>query len=722
MKFKTLSIFLKKHPVFLVTLFYVLITLIMSFPVIFKISREIPIWQSDTYQVVGTIQQEINIFHAQGMGRGLVGLAKGFQINIFLPYALLGFFLGKILAYNLLFFFSFIMSALGAYLLAYYFTRSRLGSFLAGLIYAFAPFHFYHSLSTHVGTMHEEWIPFFVLFLFKFFEDFRFKNFLLAALFSLLIAGSDQQLLAFTVVFVAVFVIYKFITEPKKILKNKKFLAYVSVAAVFLIVIIYAFFAPYLKVATSDNNFLNAGLRQAERYSISPINPLIPAAKSSLWPNLHDFLISSLKKISLLDISKVGEKESSTFLSYTGIILMILATVSFWKAKENDYFKKNKKTIIFWLVSLFVFYIFSIGPTIEISKNTVYMPYYLVYEHLPFYENIRTVGRFFVFALLSASILASYGFVFLAQKFPAKKIILAGFVSAIILIEFMVAPIPTTTLAYSPFYDQVAKEPGNFKLLEIPGSTSYDFASFQMMTSAITGKQVVNGIAMARVIKHQFDFQQNTPVLSQLLYSLPKGNTEFNNTNSKIIQSNYFGEATDILNYYGIRYITVQKNFMSAKKIGNAENFIRQNIAIADTYEDKDLIAFEVSQKAPQGFYADVMDNAGWSAGKTDKSSKNIYRPTADGASMQLVNMENAPENINLSFIAQSDTPEKLSVQDRNGKELSNFEINNSWNNFQMNFTAIPGDNNLVFKLFDSAGNEIKDRKVNLANFNFTGK
>ena len=90
---------------------------------------------------------------------------------------------GRIAGYNILFFLSFILSGFGAYLLANYFTKNKSAALIAGVIFAFSPFHIHNALGTNVGTMHQEWLPLFALYLFKFFEDLKLKNFAAAAVF-----------------------------------------------------------------------------------------------------------------------------------------------------------------------------------------------------------------------------------------------------------------------------------------------------------------------------------------------------------------------------------------------------------------------------------------------------------------------------------------------------------------------------------------------------------
>lgn len=75
-------------------------------------------------------------------------------------------------AYNTLLLVSFVISGLGAALLARRFGASTGGAWVAGLVFAFAPFHVNHAV--HLQTMSIAWSPFAILFLDRFLDQRRF--------------------------------------------------------------------------------------------------------------------------------------------------------------------------------------------------------------------------------------------------------------------------------------------------------------------------------------------------------------------------------------------------------------------------------------------------------------------------------------------------------------------------------------------------------------------
>jgi hypothetical protein len=92
---------------------------------------------------------------------------------ISIPFQLLGFNL--LAVYNLMVVLSFVAAGLGTYWLVHYLTGSRPGAFVAGLIFTFAPYHFAHLLG-QLNLTSLQWIPFYILALFKLWEPAGLRN------------------------------------------------------------------------------------------------------------------------------------------------------------------------------------------------------------------------------------------------------------------------------------------------------------------------------------------------------------------------------------------------------------------------------------------------------------------------------------------------------------------------------------------------------------------
>ncbi len=564
---------------------FLLLTLFFTFPLVFNFNSQIPKGGGDTYQSIANIDLRVQAMRGLDFFSALKYFLSGLGTHSI--YVFLNLFFNKYAAYNIVFVLSYVLSGLGAYLLAYHFTQRRGASFVAGLIFAFAPFHYYQTVAVHLGSMQQQWVPFAALFLVKFLDDLKLKNYILFLFALFLVAISEHQLLAFTLLFLAILVIIK-IWQNKSLLKNKKLWLYLAVSAIFFTALVFFVFGDLLGVATSDNNFLDPGTGAAKKYAMNAWEPLLPPGFHAFWPEINTWLRKT--------VGVAADDRDSYFLGFSSMILAgIFIWQYFYKKEIIISEKKERQGIQIWIWSFVGMYVFSWGPGFNIANLDLPLPYYLIYKFAPFYENIRTTGRMFMFVILAMSILLAYAIKYLQpmlQRGFFKKYFIYIF-SVVILLEFWIAPLGLISISYSQFYDQIAKDEASYSLLEIPGSTDYEFASYAMITDNIHKKKVVNGMALARNIKNQFDWQRNTPIIKQLLYTLPKGNDPEKKVDNP---AEYFKNANVVLNEASIGYITISKLFMPKDDIERSVLFIEKYIRFDSKYEDNYLIAYKISK------------------------------------------------------------------------------------------------------------------------------
>ena len=470
-----------------------------------------------------------------------------------------------------------------------------------------------------------------------------------------------------------------------------------------LVIVAFGMFGQLLSVATSDNNFLDPGMNAANKYSMTLLDPVAPPAFHAIWPNIN----SSLQGLILGDAKKRG----SYFIGYT--VLAILGYFVFTilkKRKDGGHkmLKLNCTPVSFWISLTAIFYTFSLGPSFSVGNQTVYLPYYLVYKFLPFYENIRTTGRMFVFVLLGACVLFAYGYLELLKRYNKKPLKLALFIGALILLEFWVAPISTMAVSYSSFYDKIAKDTEKYSLIEIPGSTDYEFASYNLFLNTISNKPVLNGMPLARKISKQFAMQQNTPVIKQLLFTIPKGNDPESKDASDILAPFDYAQSNDVLSHYNVRYITISKIYADESVLNLSKNFIEKNISYESKFEDDFLIAYKIKSKIPSGFYAqlDYAKDDLYSADFSEKDGSK-WREFGDGASLKIVNMNSAVQNVRVVVNVKGPQGSVLSSPE-DAQSGSVTLSGNSEKQYSFDALLKPGDNAASFAIKDSAGLPIK--------------
>jgi len=719
-----------KNEKFRIIVFFAVLTIILTWPSAWNFFSSVPTAGADTMQVIGVAGERMNLLHEQGFFKGTYELIKQGELNVVTMYAWFFLVFGRIVGYNILFFVSFILSGFGAYLLAFYFTKNKPASLIAGIVFAFSPFHIHNSLSTNVGTMHQEWLPFFALYLFKFFEDLSFKNFSLAAMFLFLIGLTEHQLLAFTAIFILFFFVYKLIIEPKAYLRPK-FWIYTGVSIVVLSVVFFVMFRSLLAIAGSENNYLDAGLKSAVNHSNDSLSIFIPPNFHSFWPGTFQ------------NIRKQFERQAdSNFSVYAGYSVLILSLVAIFGAKAMKKEKIPTRGIFFWLAVAVGFYILSWGPYLHFKgalDPPVKMPYWLVYQYLPFYKNIRTVGRLFAWSMLGFSVLAAWGIAFLRVRLQKRiqnskfkiqnsgsdgklesswptdkktKSLYALF-GLVIILEFLAVPFKTDSLRHSPFYEKLGGDKEQYNVLEVPGSTSYNFASRDLVWKSIHRKPTINGYDFARVIEDHYTFQRGTPIIRTLLYDIPEGS---NGNDRDIMKDSYYKISNDILNYYNVRYVILDRRGLASDgEKGDVNMFYPAKAYIAnvmkceDTFEDEYLYACKVGKSEETGgmFLAMDYSNKHW-VGKSE-AKNGLQRWMESGAGVKLVNMGSAGRTGKLSFNLKISKPLRIKVF-LNGKEVFNQYISSFGDKQQINVGLADiksGENEIIFGVYGADGTEI---------------
>lgn len=207
---------------------YLLLTLVMTYPLVAQFAQAIPGDSFDGWQnywnlwwvKMALLVEHTHpwftdlLYHPTGVGL-LFHTLNAFNGFTFLPVQLAW---GLIPAYNAVVVFSFVMGGLGAYLLARHVLGPRAGrlpAFIAGLVFTFSPYHFAHLLG-HMQLISLEWIPFYVLYLLRTVAAAQsapprhslLRNALLAALFLVLVTLCDWYYLMYCLIFTAILTIW----------------------------------------------------------------------------------------------------------------------------------------------------------------------------------------------------------------------------------------------------------------------------------------------------------------------------------------------------------------------------------------------------------------------------------------------------------------------------------------------------------------------------------
>lgn len=502
-------------------------------------------------------------------------VASPFNTLLFALFSSIG---GEIAAYNFLYMLTFFLSAFFMYVFAFYLTKNKYAAFVAGVIFGFAPIHLAQGLG-HLNIMSAEFIPLFGYFLIKLVREpmGRTMNAIYLGVAIVLNAMCDLHMLLMVLTITVAFLIYYFLFETKIIFNipfmSRFILAYV-IAAFFTFIIYFQVvyglvFAHEADIASTApfNSHYSADLLGF--FLPPPANPILGHYTAPVYAHL------------------LGNPLSIVYVGWTAIAMSIIGIISFRKDRQ----------VLFWLFVVLAGFLISLGPYLVVDGNVTPIPgiWQWFYFLVPLFKSFRTPYRFAYTIMLGVSVLAAYGVTRITtaiqnrEKTPLTATILksglAMILVALVVIECITIPFPTTSLAIPPGYHIIANDHSNFAVLEVPSnSTLSEYLYYQ----AAYNKPLVNG-HVSRTPQYSLSFLQTTPFINQLGARFP-GHAPPDLINQTGITAQVI--APYILSQYNIKYIIVHKNLLTAAQYSSIYSLV-ESVTGAPIYNDSLTTIFE---------------------------------------------------------------------------------------------------------------------------------
>jgi hypothetical protein len=385
--------------------------------------------------------------------------------------------------YNIIVVLSFVLSGLGAFLLARELGASTSGAFVGGFVFTFSSYHFAHALG-HLNLVACEWLPFFALYLVRTLRGQGWKSGVLAGVFFALNAYCDSYYMVYAVLLGILLVM----TQPGMLARHRAVLVGLASAAATVLVLV----GPYLLAmarAAGAQKFL--GNHKPEIFSADLTSYVVPNSVSS-WGRFTSSVWSRWPG---------NNTENACFAGYCVLALAIFAVVRMRESRR-------------WLGIALLFVLLSLGPILQVNGNPQPIPllYGTLNRYVPYFNIMGVPGRMDVVVEMCLGVLVAHALTRLAWR-PA---VVAGVV-ALIAIERLVLPYPTAHVdAPVPrFYAALAGDPGRFGILDVAANQTVP-----MYFATIHRKPIVAGM-VARLPEAQQRFIDWTPGLPMLLYDRP---------------------------------------------------------------------------------------------------------------------------------------------------------------------------------------------------------
>ena len=577
---------LRRHA--LILLFYTVLALIMTYPLITQLgthyagnNEDLWTFQWDNWWTRYALQHGYDILFTPmqfyPVGVSLAAHSLSFY-NSFLWIPLAALF-GDLAAYNLTVLLTFILSGYTMYLLAEYVITDRrrpladagaataarrrsavVSSLIAGLVFAFAPYHFSQSLG-HVSLASVQWFPLLALFALKAVREARWRNAVAIGLLIGLITATRLQFLVLGGAVFAVFVAVDWSVARRDWVRGAlgRLLVASALGLVLSLPIILPAARLFTQAASPDELIADEqtwGQTDLAAYFVPmTYHPLIGPAVKPIYENF------------------IKNQAWMPFLGYSVMALSI------WGAL------KAKRRAAPWLVMGGFLFIMALGPFLRVngvSYENIPLPYALIGDKFPL-NTLRSPDRYNLLLPLALAVLVAFGVDAVLQRTTHRRAasFIGVLIGALILFEYLGVPYPTIApLPSPPFLTQIANDPEPYAVLDIPLDRSDTKRYLYYQT--IHERPIVQG-RVARVPEAAFKLFNEIPLLAAWYRSLGAPRVPD------------LGAQLQALADYQVRYIIFHKDLSPPAFVTTLRNYF----TLPPIYEDDQIAVYSTRPVIP---------------------------------------------------------------------------------------------------------------------------
>lgn len=445
---------------------YAIVTVVMTFPLIIRLTDGIPGDAFDAY---------LNLWSYWWVSHALLALENPFwtpllyapfgaplylhtlnPINglLSLPVQLLA---GPIIAYNTVVMLSLTLTAFSAYLLVTHVTRSRAAGWFGGLIFGFGSYHMMHLLG-HANLLASEGLPVFLLLLIVANEargrrrTIAVAGAVVALLFIML---SDWQYVVFAILATLLYTGYQILARRSA----APLVVATAIGALWFVLALPLIVPTWREMRSGIAAVPGAGAAFA--WSADLVSFFIPSPLQSLWG-------AQAERIG----GRVGPpaNERSIFLGYLPLLLAAIGVAL------------RRRAAAFWALLALVAGVLALGPALQVlgestfgaAQESIPLPYALL-DAVPGLNILRVPARFAILVTLALAVLSGLGIAELVRRRgvtwsrPAR---IGAFtlLTVFLLLEHFAVPFPMTTPRVPRFYTELAKSSEQGVIYELPFS------------------------------------------------------------------------------------------------------------------------------------------------------------------------------------------------------------------------------------------------------------
>jgi hypothetical protein len=703
----------KRHHLFALTA-YAVLALILTWPLVRQFGSAIPGDSFDGWQNVWNLwwmRESWLVRHASPYFTPILHYPTGVDLRfqtmapfnglVTLPIQLTA---GLLSAYNSAVLLSFVAGGFGAYLLATYALRTlalapsapgkhspapsslliQPSAFIAGLVYAFSPYHFAHLLG-HLQLIALQWIPFYALYLLRGLDRSHqarsrsmLRDGLMAGFFLVLVGLCDWYYVMYCLVFTAL-ALAAWLVKRQLTWRG---LGMVAIAGAAFGLALAPLLVPMIQAAaTWSGSTLVRSSSEAATLSADLLGFVAPQVFHPLWGE---------RALRRGEAFSATPSEYSVFAGFTVLILALVALIATRKPARRRATAGSPARIDstpatspwFWVIAAGVFALLALGPVLKINGRSDLLPTggqiplpYALLHRLPFVNLSRSVSRFDVIVMLCLGIAAAFGVAALtlwaARRLPQPaggsrpldRVAMAAIpllAAALILSEFLPAPYPTSPPDTPAWYAELAQDPADLAVLNLPAN--YE-RPWYLLYQIEHGKPLATGYVTRddpRVLR------ERAPVLSNFWHLGPDIHTKTFDLGRQGMQVLH-----DLL---GVGWVVLDRYKMPGGRERDVTTGYAQEIFAGQTpvYEDERLTVYRVAEPASRAPYTILAP--GWSSRQSDETGS-VWRDLVAGqpGGLDIVTSDGTP--VELAVEAAAPAGGTLRLADQAGETLATWDL-----------------------------------------------
>ncbi len=420
---------------------------------------------------------------------------------------------GETAAYNLLILTSFILAGIFMYYLARHLTGSKPASFLAGIAYAFCPYHLMHA-QVHVNLSIIQWMPLFLLCLYLLIEKRTWPRATMTGLTFSLVMLSDFHYGLFTTMLATIILAVELFSAWRGQRLRKpaaSTLAKLALIAAIIVLIVAPFVLTLMNASKNEGLEGRSNTTELLHYSARPWDYILPPADN---PILGKFTSSFINSHS----HGAEDYEVTNYLGFVVAIMAIAGLILVFGRKARRRRRESEprtrvtearrnRVIISMATGAAMFFVLSLPPQFHLGSMKIYLPSVFLQKALPL---LRCYSRFGVMVLLCIVVIASYGITFLLRRkvFASCQALVVTVLAMLIILEFAIVP-PfkyIETKPIPPLYTYLAKQKFAGGIAYYPMDNAGWYMVSYLFWQRVTQKPMLNGGNLINPVEKKYQY------------------------------------------------------------------------------------------------------------------------------------------------------------------------------------------------------------------------